>query len=170
MKKLLTIIAIFASLAISVSANAQLRSKVVPALNGGNSITLGTIGTTISGTGVSDTLAVSDTIAYIVPINSIYRYTPFLSFGWNKIGSGTATVTATFYQGNSPYNFTQCKAGSANNLYSKSFTLSASGTNFVDFLADSVKVSGKYLKIQYMTSGTASVQGSVVSVLSTQMH
>ena len=154
----------------AINSNAQLRTKVVPTVNLGNYTTLGVYPNTITGIGTADTLAVSDTVAYIIPFNGIYRYTPFLSVGWTKIGSGTATVTAQFYQGNSQYNFTPIKAGSANSNYTKTFTLSSSTANFVDFLADSAKVSGRYLKITYTTSSTASVQGSIVTVCNTAMH
>lgn len=158
-------------LVLTTLTQAQLRTKVVSPIVPGTYLSnynvFGNYPNTITGLGTADTLAVSDTIAYVVPIQTNYQYLPFLSFGWTKIGAGTATITASFYQGNSQYNFTPLKAGSANTTYTKTFTLSASGTNFVDFLADSVKVSGRYLKIQYTTSSTASVSGSVVTVLNT---
>lgn len=155
---------------ICTCANAQLRTKIVSPISIGSYGVFGTFPNTITGLGSADTLAVSDTVAYIVPITGQNRYLPFLSFGWTKIGSGTATLTATFYEGNSTNNFKQLLSGSANAAYTKSFTLSASSTQFVDFLADSVKVSGRYLKIQYLTSNTASVQGSIVTVCNTAIQ
>lgn len=170
MKKIFYLLAFSVCLITASQSQAQLRTKVVSTVNLGNYTTLGVYPNTITGIGSADTLAVSDTVAYIIPFNGIYRYTPFLSFGWTKIGAGTATIVATFYQGNSQYNFTAVKAGSANTAYSKSFSLSSSATNFVDFLADSAKISGRYLKIVYTTSSTASVQGSIVTVCNTAMH
>ena len=165
MKKIVPFLLVCISL-VAVSS-AQLRTTTIAPVFKGNSVALGVNPNTITGVGTADTLGVSDTIAYIIPFQGPYKYIPYVSFGWTKIGSGTATLVASFYQGNTPYNFSPVKAGSSNATYTKTYTLSASGTNFIDFLADSAKVSGRYLKVQFMTSSTASVQGSVNTVVST---
>ena len=168
MKKILALLLISATFSVAVNAQLRTNSNIAP-VQRGSSVTLGSLPYTVYGIDTADTLAVSDTIAYVIPFTGSYQYIPFVSFGWTKIGSGTATVTASFYQGNTPYNFVSVKAGSANSVYTKTFTLSASGTNFIDFLADSAKVSGRYLKVQFMTSSTASVSGSVNTVVSSAM-
>lgn len=167
MKNILKTISLFAIMAIlSTTVSAQLRTKIVLPVNIGNNIILGTLPNTITGTGLADTLGVSDTISYIIPVNGTLRYLPFISIGWTKIGSGTATITASFYQGNTSSNCSSTvKAGSANGVYTKTLTYSATTTtpSYIDFLSDSAKVSGKYLKVQYITSSTASVQGSIIT-------
>jgi len=169
MKKILFLIVIAFSF---FAASAQTRSRVLSPLTVGNNIILGTAGNTISGTGTADTLAVTDSIAYILPINAPLAqfYLPYLSIGWTKIGSGTATVTANFFQGNTSSNVLDpVKAGSANNTYTKTLTFSATTTtpSYINFLNDSAKISGRYLKIQFITSSTASVQGSIATNVNT---
>lgn len=168
MKSFIKILFAFALLlTTTVTVHAQLRQRVMPAIAKGNSIVLGTTGFTVSNTGIADTLAVSDTLDYRIPFTGPNSYLPFISYGWTKIGSGTATVVVNFYEGNTPYNFTTVKAGVANAAYTKTLTLSASTTGFIDFLADSAKISGKYLKITETTSSTASVQGSIITNVNT---
>lgn len=149
---------------------AQTRSRVMPSVTAGYSTVFGTTGYTVSGSGTADTLAVSDSIGYIYPVSATNRWLPFLSFAWTKIGAGTATLAAKFYQGNTSTNcVSPIYAGSANTAYAKSYTLSASTTTpqFVDFYADSAKITGKYIKVLFYTSNTASVQGSIAGTINT---
>lgn len=113
---------------------------------------------------ISDTLQVSDTVAYILPVNHPNDVDFFVQWYWSKSGSGTAGITVTFYQSNDPYNFgtgSQLTSGVAKGTYSKVYSLTSSGWNYVNFKQDSVNFAGRYLKIQYLTSATASVGGKV---------
>ena len=162
MKNLKNKVAIFFLIAISLSvtfsANAQLRKKTTAPLPQGQFIDLGV--------SPKDTLAVSDTIAYIIPMDHTNTINLYQTFYWTKIGSGTATMDAKFFQSNNGTDWVAVKQGVAQSAYSKTFTLSASGgANEIDFRADTALVSGRYLKIQYKTSSTASVQGSIATRL-----
>lgn len=176
MKNILKTISLFAIMAIlSTTVNAQLRTVTTGPVNRGNNIIVGSFPNTITGKGTADTLGVSDTIAYVIPVSGSYKYLPFLSIAWTKIGSGTATITAAFYEGNTPTGCTnQIKAGSANSAYTKTLTYSASTgistPTFIDFLSDSAKVSGQYLRVVYTTSSTASVQGSILTNVGTTIQ
>ena len=171
MKNIFKISFLFAIMALSYApSQAQLRTKTVQAVNKGYNIVLGQVPNVVNAGVLADTLGVSDTIAYVIPVVGPNRYLPFLSIGWAKIGSGTATITAAFYEGNTATNCSNAiKYGSANGTYTKTLTYSASTTTptFIDFLADSAKVSGQYLRIVYTTSSTASVQGSILTNVST---
>jgi len=169
MKKLLILIALISTVFVS---HAQTKSKVLPGFAGGNYSVFGTTGYTYSG-GVADTLAVTDTISYIYPITGGIRYTPFISLAWTKIGSGTATVVCKLFQSNQggvSGNYQQCGSGVANTAYSKSFTFSSTGVNYLDAFADSVKISGRYLKVEFITSNTASVQGAIAGTINTTIR
>lgn len=109
----------------------------------------------------ADSLQVSDSIAYIVPVLHTNRVAPYINWYWNKIGSGTATITLSFLQGNDPTQLFPVKAGVAQTTYTKSYTLSASGAQEVDFGRDTARFEGRYLKIYFITSNTASVKGKL---------
>lgn len=110
---------------------------------------------------ISDTLQVSDTVAYILPVNHLNDVDFYQQFYWSKSGSGTATLVVAFLQSNDPYNFVAVPKGGAGSAYTKSYTLSASGWNYISFKADTASFTGRYLKITYTTSNTASVGGKV---------
>ena len=158
---------IIAALALftSLSSTAQVRTRTMgPVTVGAVPTFYGVVPNTITTTVTADTLGVSDTIAYVLPVSASYAYTPFISVGWKKIGAGTATITALFFQGNTANNCTSpVLAGSANATYTKTLTYSATTTtpSFIDFNADSAKLTAPYMKIYYRTSATASVQGSI---------
>jgi hypothetical protein len=169
MKSLKVFILAAVALCLTMGSSAQLRTRTMPGVSVGSTPSFyGVSPNTISTTVTADTLGVSDTIAYVVPVNANYTYVPFLSTGWKKIGSGTATITVLFFQGNTPGNCSSpVLAGSANATYTKTLTYSATSTtpSYIDFNADSAKVSAPYLKIYYRTSATASVQGSINTAL-----
>lgn len=158
-------------IAFSAVSFAQLptRTKVLPTFNAGSQSAFGVNGYTVGG-GVADTLAVTDTLQYIYPVSNTTRYLPFVSLQWTKIGAGTATVTAAFYQGNTNGNLTTVKSGSANTAYTKTLTFSATGVNYIDLLADSCKISGNFLGIRFFTSNTASVQGTIAGTVKTAIQ
>lgn len=170
MKKYIAILGFF--VAFALNAQAQLRTTYRAQVNQGQYLDFPGSWAPASSAStpaitISDTLQVSDTVAYVIPINHQNDVTVFQSWYWNKIGSGTATITLTFFSGNDPYNLTPVLKGSAQSAYSKSYTLSASGWNYVDFANDTARLSGRYLKVQYMTSSTASVGGKVFTRLKT---
>lgn len=157
---------------LSAVSFAQTKSKVLPAFAGGSYSVFGSTGYTYSG-GVTDTLAVTDSLSYIYQITGGVRYNPFISLAWTKIGAGTATVTCKLFQSNQGGvngNYQQCVSGVANTAYTKVFTFSATGVNYLDAFADSVKISGRYLKVQFYTSNTASVQGALAGTVNTTLR
>lgn len=113
------------------------------------------------GSAISDTLQVSDTVAYVFPVTHTNDVDFYHTFYWNKSGSGTATLTVLYFQGNDPYNMTPVTKGVAQGAYTKQFSLSASGWNYISFKNDTANFVGRYLKVEYMTTNTASVGGKV---------
>lgn len=174
MKRFITSIFLCSLLLLSAfTLPAQTRSRVMPSFPGGSYSVFGTTGYNVSATGTTDTIAVTDSIAYIYPITGGREYSPFISFTWTKIGAGTATLAAKFFEGNqgsTTGNFTAVLAGSANAAYTKSYTLSATGTNYISFMNDSAKISGRYLKIQFYTTSTANVSGSIKGTVNTTLR
>jgi hypothetical protein len=170
MKKLI----LFLSFAlVAASSFAQLRTKTLPSQSQGATWDFPgsffpSATSPTPGLSISDTLQVSDTVAYIVPINHTNDVDFFDQVYWNKIGSGTATITVTFYQSNDPYNFatgSQLTSGVAKTSYSKTISGTSSLWTYISFKQDSVNFVGRYLKVQYMTSSTASVGGKIFSRL-----
>lgn len=109
----------------------------------------------------SDSLQVSDSIAYFVPVSHLNDVSPYITWYWSNIGSGTATITETFLQSNDNINWFAVKAGVAQTAYSKTWTLSASGWNEISFQRDTAGFYGRYLKVYFITSATASVKGKL---------
>lgn len=111
-----------------------------------------------------DTLQISDTVAYILPMTHTNDISVYHTWYWLKSGAGTATITVAFLQGNDPYNFVAVKAGAAQAAYTKVITASATGWQVpISFAADTARFEGRYLKVTYTTSATASVGGKVFS-------
>lgn len=171
MKKFLFLL--FAAVSLATVSNAQLRTTIKSSIPQGQYIDFPgqfypTAASPSPATTISDTLQVSDTVAYVFPVTHANDVDFFLQWYWNKFGSGTAAITLTFYQSNDPYNFStgsQLTSGVNKTTYSKAYSLSASGWSYVSFKQDSVNFVGRYLKVQYMTSNTASVGGKVFSRL-----
>lgn len=170
MKKLILFVSFILAAFCSFS---QVRTTIRPQLYQGNytdipGIFAPTATSPSPGLSISDTLQVSDTVAYVIPVTHTNNVDFFSDIYWNKIGSGTATITVTYYQSNDPYNFgtgSQLTAGVAKSAYSKTITGSASGWTYINFAQDSVNFAGRYLKIEYMTSSTASVGGKIFTRL-----
>lgn len=118
-----------------------------------------------------DSLLVTDTATYIIPVTHLNDISNYMVFNWQKIGSGTATLTMNFYQSNDPTsaNKFQVKKGAANGNYTKSFTLSASTVSEISFARDTAKFEGRYLWVQMITSSTASVKGKYAIRLKTNV-
>lgn len=173
MKKYLFLLT--ALLGFAMATSAQIRTKLLSPIPQGQYIDFPglffpTSAASIPTSAASDTLQVSDTVAYVFQINHANDVDMFLQWYWNKSGAGTAGITLTFYQSNDPYNFptsSQLTAGTLKAAYSKVYALTASGWNQVSFRQDSVSFAGRYLKVQYLTSATASVGGKVFSRLKT---
>lgn len=110
-----------------------------------------------------DSLLVSDTAQYVIPVTHTNTVAPFLSTYWSKILSGTATVTVNFYQSNSPTasTFVTVKKGKALGAYIKTLTYAASGWNQISFEQDSAAFEGRYLKVEFITSSTSTVKGKL---------
>lgn len=110
-----------------------------------------------------DTLQVSDTVAYVIYVNHTNDVDFFHQWYWSKVGAGTAAITLSFLQSNDAITFTPVTKGVAQSAYTKTYSLSASGWNWVSFANDTAHFVGRYLKVQYKTDGTASVGGKVFS-------
>jgi hypothetical protein len=162
MKKFIYLL--IASLALISTIDAQTRTRTTANIEQGQYIDIG--GTVTTG----DTLQVTDTVAYIIPITHTNDIFPYFNLSWLKSGAGTATVTMSFWQSNDPTNganFKPVVAGVAQTTYTKTFTLSSSGWNEVSFARDTARFEGRYLKVQYHTSATASVGGKMFTRMKT---
>lgn len=113
------------------------------------------------GGGAGDTLVISDTVQYPILVSHSKLLKPFIQMYWQKIGAGTATVTATFWQSNDGTTYNAIPKGKNQTAYSKTLTLSATGTTFISFTADTVVFEGQYLKVRYITSSTSAVKGKM---------
>lgn len=165
MKKFICLLlASFALLCTSVQA--QTRTKTTAAIQQGQFIDFGGTGNLTP----YDSLQVTDSLAYIIPITHTNDLSAFQLFKWKKVGSGTATVTVNYLQANDPSStFTAVTKGSAQSAYTKTFTLSADTDSYINFVQDSAIISGRYLKIQFITSSTASVKGYIANRLKTNV-
>lgn len=161
MKKILLLATFFITLGLSLTA--QVRTTKRGTYNQGTTATFpGAQNTTaIPPSSYMDTLQVSDTVAYIVGWNHLNDIGVLHSWYWSKSGAGTAAITLTFLQSNDGLNFTAVPKGAAASAYTKTYALSASGWNYVDFKVDTAYFTGRYLKVQYKTDATASVGGKV---------
>lgn len=151
------LIGLLAIAMISVtSLSAQTRTKTVPGINVGQWAELGGLPAS-----PSDSLQVTDTISYIVPITHTNVLYPYASFVWTKIGAGTAAVTALFYQSNDNITWFPLLKGVAQSAYTKSYSLSASATNEIDFKRDTVPIGAKYFRVTLRTDATTTVKGKL---------
>ena len=150
MKKL--ILFLFLAFA-TLSTFAQGRSYTLAPTNQGVGVS------THSGWGVNtgDSIGVTDTLTYILPITHANALAIAGQFNWTKVGAGTATVTAKYFQSEDNSNYTALLKGVANSTYTNTYTFSATGSQIFDFAKDTVFFSSRYLKIQYITSNTANV-------------
>lgn len=167
MKQFRVLLAFTCVLALSTIANAQQRlvtTAPVYALpystNLNNYLYFGGTATT-----PGDSLQVSDSIAYLTPVGHVNDVAITHVWYWNKIGTGTATITLTYWWSLDNVNWFQCTQGVAETAYTKNFTLSASGWQSVDFQRDSIRFPGRFLKTYYITSATASVKGKLINIV-----
>lgn len=158
MKKLL-FIALFAL--IGVTSFAQGRTFTLGPVNQG----LATSTKSGWGVNVGDSIGVSDTLTYILPINHANTLSIAGQLNWTKIGAGTATVTAKYFQSEDNSNYTALLKGVANSTYTNTYTFSATGSQIFDFAKDTVFFSSRYLKIQYITSNTANVTANANTLI-----
>lgn len=168
-KSLATLLIAFATIlslsAVPNSSHAQTRTTTLGTVQQGQYIDFGGVNLV-----PSDSLQVTDTIAYIIPVTHINDFTGYLSWFWHKIGAGTATVTMAFFQGNDPTNFFPVLTGTTTSAsYTKSYTLSADTWSNVSFARDSARFEGRYIKVELFTSSTASVKGKIVGRLKTNV-
>jgi len=113
------------------------------------------------GGGVGDTIVVSDTVSIPIVINHSAVVKPEIQLYWDKISAGTAHATLTFWQSNDGTTYTAIKKGKLQTAYSKTLSIASDTTNFYSFAADSAIVEGRYLKLKYITTSTASVKGKL---------
>lgn len=166
--KLLSILCL--AFCLALSANAQLRTVSTQPINQGTFLDFGGIYPTGGIVVPQDSLQVSDSIAYLIPLSHTGTISPYYTWYWNKIGAGTATITLAFLQSNDGVNWFNVLKGQAQSAYSKSYTLSANTWSEVDFRRDTALVSGRYIKVYFITSATASVKGKLFNRLKTNIQ
>jgi hypothetical protein len=158
MKNLLILLAF---ILISFTSFSQARTFTLAPTNQGAAIV------TKSGfpTNVGDSIGISDTLNYILPINHANITELHGQINWTKVGAGTATVTANFLQSEDNINYYSVLKGVGKTAYTKTYTFSATGANEFSTAADTAYIGARYIKIQYITSNTASVQGNVNTLI-----
>lgn len=135
----------------------------------GNTTDLGGVYPTGGTVTPSDSLQVSDSIAYFVSMIHTATVDPFITWYWDKIGSGNPTVTLSFLESNDNVNWFAIPKGSAQTAYTKTFSPTANTWYEVNFRADTALFSAKYLKIYYITGATASTKGKIFTRLKTSI-
>jgi hypothetical protein len=173
MKNLKLFVAFAFSLAVFLlpaTSHAQTRTVSTQTVNQGTFIDLGGIYPSGGTVTPIDSLQVSDSIAYLIPMSHTIKVLPYITWYWNKIGAGTATVTETFLQSNDGTNWFAVLKGQAQSAYSKTWTLSANTWNEIDFARDTALFAGRYLKVYYITSATASVKGKIFTRVKTNIQ
>lgn len=157
MKKLLFIF-IVSLFSFALSAQTTKLRPIVANTNQGQFVDFGGVNLV-----PSDSLLVSDTAKYIIPVTHTNGVEPFLTNYWSKIGSGTATLTVNFYQANDPNyaDFVTIKKGKLLTAYTKTLSLAASGWTNISFMQDSARFEGRYMMVEFITSSTASVKGKL---------
>jgi len=111
-----------------------------------------------------DSIKVSDTLEYVIPVTHTSIIYPYTSFRWYKVGAGTATLSVEFYQANDKtlsWLPVQYITSGALADYTKTLTISASGYYDWSFMSDSARFEGRYLKIVLRTTSTATVHGKI---------
>lgn len=73
----------------------------------------------VTGGAAGDTIVVSDTLQIPIQVDHSALLKPYIQLYWDKIGSGTATVTLTFWQSVDGVNYQQLKKGKLQGAYSK---------------------------------------------------
>lgn len=166
MKQFRTFVALLgiAATLFALPATAQLRMTNSQPVIQGNTIYLTGLNQT-----PQDSLQVSDSIAYSTYIQHTNDVSCFLTWFWNKIGTGNPTVTLTFWQSNDNVNWFQCTQGVLQTNYTKNFSPTANTWYSVDFARDSIRFSGRYLKTYFITGATASTKGKLIAQLKTNI-
>ena len=158
MKKLLVFLSLIVLFAFGVSAQQSTLRPTTRNVVQGEFVDFGGVNLV-----PTDSILVSDTIQYIIPVTHTNGVEPYLTMYWKKILSGTATLTVNFYQANDPAiaDFITVKKGKSAGAYTKTLTLSASGWSDISFAQDTAKFEGRYLLVEYITSSTATVKGKM---------
>lgn len=112
-----------------------------------------------------DTIVVSDTLNFIHQINHKYEVSPEIDILWTKVGAGTATLKAEMFESKDGTNYTTVKKGVLQSAYTKTYTISATGVQTLSFKLDTAYFTGRYLKVRYSTTSTASVKGKINHLL-----
>lgn len=159
MKKILLIAALF-SIVLAGFSQAGTRVVSAPTLNQGNFLAFGGVNNV-----GSDSLQVTDTIRYIIPVSHTNDVQPYYTLTWTKIGAGTATITQNWYQSNDNINWFPIQKGVAQTNYTKTFSPSATTAYEVDFAKDTARFNARYIQVQFITSATASVKGKIYNIL-----
>ena len=157
-KNSFTLFAIASIVALCMSFNTQAQGRIhtVPTIQQGQFADLG--GTPQTPT---DSLGVSDTTVYIIPITHTNLPFPYMSWQWTKVGAGTATIALTFTQSDDNVNYFPVLKGVGQSSYVKNYSLSATTASEVEFWRDTAVVSARYLKATWITTSTASVKGKL---------
>lgn len=117
----------------------------------------------LTGGNAGDTIVVSDTMQIPISVTHSAVLKPFCQFYFDKIGSGTATTTVTFWQSNDGVAYKQILKGVNQSAYSKTLTSSADTTHYINFMADTAYLDGRFFKIRLINSNTANVKFKITS-------
>lgn len=173
MKNIKVLVGLLAITALcTMPAKSEAQTRVVGATGGlavvqGNTVDFGGTYPLFGTVSPSDSLQVSDSIAYLISVVHLNDVGAYLTWYWNKIGSGNPTVTLSFLQSNDNVNWFTVPKGTAETAYSKTFSPTANTWFNVDFRADTALISAKYLKVYFITSATASTKGKIFNRLKT---
>lgn len=119
----------------------------------------------------TDSLGVSDTTVYIIPMTHTNELFPYISWEWTKVGAGSATIVLSFTQSNDAVTYQPILKGQAQSAYTKTYTSLAASTNSeVEFWRDTAVVSARFLKITWISSATASVKGKLHARVKTNVQ
>jgi len=154
----------FCLLAFTALAQHPHTYPTLPAINQGTFADIGGVNLI-----PSDSLTVTDTATYILPVTHLNDITHYLVLNWLKVGTGTATLAVNFFQANDPLYYFPVLAGKLNTAYTKSYTLAATSQKEISFARDTAAFTGRYLKIQLVTTATASVKGKYAIRLKTNI-
>lgn len=119
----------------------------------------------------TDSLGVSDTTVYTIPITHTNLIFPYMTWEWTKVGAGSATIVLSFTQSTDGVNYFPVLKGQAQSAYTKTYSSLAASTNSeVEFWRDTAVIGGRYLKVTWISSSTASVKGKLHARVKTNVQ
>jgi hypothetical protein len=119
----------------------------------------------LAGGGTADTIVVADTVSYIYLVAHANDVWPEFDIKYQKIGTGNPTLKIDIMQSIDGVNYFSVKKGKAKSDYTKSYSPTATGYLQCSFRNDTAYFTGRYLKMQFSTSNTASTKAKLTNHL-----